>query len=397
MAAIRVLVVDDEEAVVDVLTTLIGTDPSLELVGAAHDAEGGIRLAVERRPDVVLMDVRMPGGGGIRAVREITRRCPGAGVVAVSAHEDADTRIRMIGAGARDYVPKSESTDAILAAIHRSAPDGRTGRRRKPVDLEEVEARRTEQRTRVERVLRSRSVAVTFRPIADVETGAVVGVEARPDVAALPRRPFDAWAGEADAVGLLAELELAAVRSATVAIRSLPAGVFVSIEVGPSTVEASTFRRSIRAAIGPRLVLGISELSHPDVGLLAALAPLRERGVRLELRDVGTNVAELEQLADLAPEFLRLDRGLTDGVETDPIRHAVVAGVVGWASTIDAAVIAAGVTSRIQAEELAALGVRLLQQEADPPLHLADLVAGALGFTDPAPTDHADPEERDPR
>src|SRR5919201_576299 len=214
MAAIRVLVVDDEESVVDVLTTLIGTDPSLQLIGAAHDAERGIQLAVEHTPDVVLMDVRMPGGGGVRAVREISRRVPGTRVVALSAHEDEDTRIRMIGAGARAYVPKSESTDAILSAIHRTARSGRSRGRPRRARSGPVPDRRQEQRSRVERALRTGGVATTFRPIVDLDTGSVVGVEAQPSVAAMPPRPFDAWIGDAEAIGLTIELELAAIRSA---------------------------------------------------------------------------------------------------------------------------------------------------------------------------------------
>jgi DNA-binding NarL/FixJ family response regulator len=383
MAAIRVLVVDDEESVVDVLRTLIGSDPSLELVGEAHDAERGIQLTLEREPDVVLMDVRMPGGGGVRAVREITRRYPRAGVVALSAHEDDDTRIRMIGAGARDYVPKSESTDAILAAIHRTASTGRSASRRarsaSAGTLEELEERRTEQRVRVERALRSGSIATTFRPIVDLETGVAVGIEAQPQVAVLPRRPFDAWIGDAEAVDLLVELELAAVRSAREAIHALPGDVFVEIEVSPSTALEARFRSSIRSSVAPRLVLTISELSNPSADLGESIASLRERGVRLTLGDVGPNVAGLGHLATLAPEFVRLDRGLTDGVQRDPTRHAVVAAVAACAREAGASVVAEGVTDRSQAEELRSLGVQLAQEELGPPQHLSDLVTRGLG------------------
>ncbi|HEX6581106.1 MAG TPA: response regulator, partial [Actinomycetota bacterium] len=97
---IRVLVADDEETVVDVLRALIGSDPSLRFVGAAHTAEDAIEMTARERPDVVLLDVRMPGGGGLRATREITKRCAPTKVVALSAHQDSDTVIGMISAGA---------------------------------------------------------------------------------------------------------------------------------------------------------------------------------------------------------------------------------------------------------------------------------------------------------
>ncbi len=386
MAAIRVLVVDDEEAVVDVLRTLIGTDPSLELVGAAHDADAGVNLALLEKPDVVLMDVRMPGGGGERAVREIRDRFPSASVIALSAHEDEDTRIRMIGAGARDYVPKSESTDAILAAIHRSAPKGRRSRRRTGRSGPEAsEQRKTEQRSRVERALRSGSVATTFQPIVDLETAHVIGVEAQPQVAMLPQRPFDAWRGDAQAVDLLVKLEVAALRSALAALPSLSDDVFVELEVTPRTAEDSRFHRAIRDVWAPRLVLAVSELSHPGTGFAASIAPLRERGVRLTLADVGADIAGLGQLVSLWPEYVRLDRALTDGIDADATRHAVVAAAVGWSSKAGAAAIADGVNSVAQMEELIRLGVRLAQGgKLGRTRHLADLAAHGLDPVSPA-------------
>jgi EAL domain-containing protein (putative c-di-GMP-specific phosphodiesterase class I)/CheY-like chemotaxis protein len=391
MDPIRVLVVDDEESVVDVLRSLIGSDPSLRLVGAAHDAESGIALAVEERPDVVLMDVRMPGGGGVRAVREITKRYPAASVVALSAHEDEDTRIRMIGAGARDYLPKSESTDAILEAIHRSAGRGEGSRRRGARRLRASDERREEQRARVERALESGCVTAAFQPIVDLETGEVIGVEAQPHVAMLPSRPFDSWVGDAEAVDLLTKLEVAALRAALTALPALPDELFVEIEVSPATAELSRFQRVVRDAWAPRLVLAISELSGPGASMATALEPLRQRGVRLTLADVGAGMGGLEHLAALWPEFVRVDPGITEGIHLDGARHAIVAAVVGWATKGGADVIAEGVTSFPQLEELGRLGVRLAQGDRlSPPRHLADLLAHGLASLEPGWRDEGD-------
>jgi DNA-binding NarL/FixJ family response regulator len=379
MDPIRVLVVDDEEAVVDVLRSLIGSDPALRLVGAAHDAEAGIALTIEERPDVVLMDVRMPGGGGVRAVREITKRFPDANVVALSAHEDEDTRIRMIGAGARDYVPKSESTDAILEAIHRSARRGKGGGRRSRAHrLRASDQRREEQRARVERALESGCITTSFQPIFDLETGEVAGVEAQPHVSMLPNRPFDAWAGEAEAVDLLAKLEIAALRAALTALPELPEPLFLEVEVSPSTARSTRFQRAIREAWAGRLVLAVSELSVPSADLAAALEPLRTRGVRLTLADVGAGMGGLEQLVTLWPEFVRLDRGISDDIHLDGARHAIVAAVVG-ATKGGAQVLAEGVTSLSQLDELGRLGVRLAQGDRlAPARHLTDLMTQGL-------------------
>jgi DNA-binding NarL/FixJ family response regulator len=121
---IRVLVADDEETVLEVLAALIATDPSLALIGTANDAEGAIDVARTEFPDVALLDVRMPGGGGQRATREIRRRSPSTRVIALSAHEDWDTVLSMLRAGALGYVAKGDSTEEILKAIHRCTRGG---------------------------------------------------------------------------------------------------------------------------------------------------------------------------------------------------------------------------------------------------------------------------------
>src|SRR6185436_19820211 len=117
---IKVMVADDEESVRDVLEALLSSEPEIELIGKAADAEAAIELACSKLPDVALVDVHMPGGGGPRATREILRRSPPTRVVALSAHEDVSTVLTMLRAGAVGYVVKGESTDQILSAIHRT-------------------------------------------------------------------------------------------------------------------------------------------------------------------------------------------------------------------------------------------------------------------------------------
>jgi EAL domain-containing protein (putative c-di-GMP-specific phosphodiesterase class I)/CheY-like chemotaxis protein len=377
MSGIRVMVVDDEDSVVEVLRALIGSDPALRFVGAAKDAERGIQLALEERPDVVLMDVRMPGGGGVRAVREIARRCAPTKVVALSAHEDVDTKIRMIGAGAEAYIPKSESTDEILRAIHRSMdgadPPATTDlHRRAPVE------RREEQRGRVEQALRSGSITAAFQPIVEAATARAVGVEAQPRVVMLPSRPFDQWAADAEAVGLLHEVEASAFRAALKALRRVPADRWLEFEVTPATARSTAFQQLIGRGAAGRVVLAFSELSPPPEGFESALLPLRERGVRVCLADVGSELASLDLLVRMRPEFVRIDRALTDDVDRDGSRHAVVAAVVAWADEVGAEAIAEHVSSEGQLRELERLGVRFAQGDhLGPVRHLSELRAEA--------------------
>ncbi len=102
-ATVRVLIADDDPVMRMLLGAIARGDPALELVAEAADADEAIALAVEHRPDVVLLDVEMPGGGGLRAAREIRAVLPDARVLGLSAHSDDAA---MIAAGADGYVVK---------------------------------------------------------------------------------------------------------------------------------------------------------------------------------------------------------------------------------------------------------------------------------------------------
>jgi EAL domain-containing protein (putative c-di-GMP-specific phosphodiesterase class I)/CheY-like chemotaxis protein len=368
-ARIRVVVADDEETVVDVLRTLIGSDPSLHFVGAAHNAEDAIEMAVRERPDVVLLDVRMPGGGGLRAAREISKRCAPTKVVALSAHEDSDTVIGMISAGASAYVPKGDSTDKILRTIHRTI-DANYASADQPPQLMLISPllpRRTQQSTAVAKAILDGAITVEFEPIEDLATGRVVGFDARPRIATLPHRSYDNWLADAEAADLLLDIEMAAFRASLLALAAIPDDLFLEFEVTPSTLTEGRFRRAIRRQIGSRIVLGLSPLAPVDASVLGAagptgiLATLRGRGVRLAARDVGPGFAGLRHLTLLSPELARLDETLVRSLGQSFSTHSIVAALVACTSDVGARLIAPGVDSEEQLQELRNLGVDLVQ------------------------------------
>src|SRR5438309_8240036 len=103
---VRVMLADDDAYVREALAGLIGTESSLDLVGQARDADEAVELARRLHPDVAVLDVRMPGGGGPRAARAIREACPRTQVVALSAHDDREAILEMIRAGAVGYLVK---------------------------------------------------------------------------------------------------------------------------------------------------------------------------------------------------------------------------------------------------------------------------------------------------
>src|SRR5207302_1972234 len=118
---VRVLVADDDRDVREALAGLIATESSMDLVAEAGDAGQAIELARRLRPDVALLDVRMPGGGGPGATRAIRADSPRTQVVALSAHDDREAVLEMIRAGAVGYLVKGLPGEELLTAIHRSA------------------------------------------------------------------------------------------------------------------------------------------------------------------------------------------------------------------------------------------------------------------------------------
>jgi len=121
---LRILIADDEPEMRETLVGLVSTDPGLELAGVAEDAEEAVEVARVTRPDVALLDVSMPGGGGPRAAQGIRWRSPRTHLVAFSLHDDRASIVDMLRAGATGYVVKGASCEEILDAL-RWAAQGR--------------------------------------------------------------------------------------------------------------------------------------------------------------------------------------------------------------------------------------------------------------------------------
>jgi DNA-binding NarL/FixJ family response regulator len=115
--ALRIVLVDDHPVVRAGLRALIGTIDDLEVVGEASDGEAAVREVQLLRPDVVLMDVRMPGVDGVEATRRIRAAAPETAVLVLTMYDDDATVFTAMQAGARGYLLKGAEQDEITAAI----------------------------------------------------------------------------------------------------------------------------------------------------------------------------------------------------------------------------------------------------------------------------------------
>ena len=121
---IRVLVVEDQRTLAGALQVAFGAQPDMDCVGAVRTAEEAVALAVASSPDVVLMDIRLPGAAGIEATRRVKAACPQVRVLILTADATPARLAAAADAGASGFLAKDSPFPAILAAI-RAPVDGK--------------------------------------------------------------------------------------------------------------------------------------------------------------------------------------------------------------------------------------------------------------------------------
>ncbi|MGH1525669.1 response regulator [Leifsonia sp. L25] len=114
---IRVVVADDQAIIRDGLVTVLGLLPDVEVVGAAADGAEAVALAVAERPDVVLMDLRMPVLDGVGATERIVREAPGSAVLVLTTFADDESILTALRAGARGYLTKDAGRAELASAV----------------------------------------------------------------------------------------------------------------------------------------------------------------------------------------------------------------------------------------------------------------------------------------
>jgi two-component system response regulator NreC len=117
MGKIKLLLADDHAVLRAGLKALLNAQPDIEVVAEAADGKETVRKSHEFAPDIILMDITMPGLSGMEATQEIKKQHPEIKILALTMHEDIDYLSRMICAGANGYVPKKVADTELLEAI----------------------------------------------------------------------------------------------------------------------------------------------------------------------------------------------------------------------------------------------------------------------------------------
>ncbi|HEY2790048.1 MAG TPA: response regulator transcription factor [Gaiellales bacterium] len=118
---IRIVVIDDHTIVRDGLVQLLHSHADLEVVGAGGDGAAAVALCLAHHPDIVLMDLSMPGMDGVEAARQIVAQAPGVQIVVLTSFMDRDRIVAALGAGAIGYLLKDAEPEELIRGIRSAA------------------------------------------------------------------------------------------------------------------------------------------------------------------------------------------------------------------------------------------------------------------------------------
>ena len=250
--------------------------------------------------------------------------------------------------------------------------------------LDPVGATVAAERAQVERLLRTRAFAPILQPIFDLDDERLFAVESLTRFAGDPPVPPDAWLARAHRAGLGVELELALIEAALAQIERLPAHAMLTVNAGPEVLASPHIAAVLACTTPGRVVLELTEQAVVDdyPQLADALVELRGLGVRLAVDDAGAGWSSLMHILKLAPDYIKLDRQLTNGIDIDPVRRSLAAALGVFADETGAVIIAEGIETAGELATMRELGIRLGQgyQLARPaaPDDLEAAIAGGI-------------------
>jgi EAL domain-containing protein (putative c-di-GMP-specific phosphodiesterase class I) len=204
---------------------------------------------------------------------------------------------------------------------------------------------RREKVARIEGVLSDDQLSTVYQPIHRLKDGRCVGFECLSRFSALPPRSPDVWFAEAAEVGLVIDLELAAIKKAVGGLPALPADCYLALNVCPETIASGRLLAALNSVPTERIVLELTEHAAIEdyAAVLAALDPIRRRGVRFAVDDAGAGYASFKHILTFQPDLIKLDVSLIRGIHDDRRRYALASALVSFARVARSAVVAEGV------------------------------------------------------
>ena len=335
--AYTVLIADDSAPTRRALVELLEDTPLLVCVAAVGDAEAAVAEARRSQPDLALLDVLMPGGGGLAAAVGIREVSPHTRVLAYSAAADRSTVVRMLRSGASGYLLKGTSAQEVIDGLvhcaqgatalseglseHLVAEMGELGRAERAFG-----AAAKARHERLADLLKPGASTPVYQPVVYLQSGELAGYEALTDFGEGPSSTEDIFR-EAHEVGLGVELELHTARLAVAGFRAELArapGLYLAVNASPGLLYRPALLEVLSELAAESVVVEITEQRQFESydQLRDAVYLVHERGMRVAVDDTGSGFAGLQRLVDVRPEIVKLDKAITNEIDTDAPRRA---------------------------------------------------------------------------
>ncbi len=335
--AYTVLIADDAVATRRVLVELLEETSDLICVAAVGDANAAVAEAARSRPDIALLDVMMPGGGGLSAALGIREVSPQTRMLAYSVSSDRASVIQMLRSGARGYLVKGAAAQDLIEGLRRCA-NGYTALSEglsEHLVAEMGELGRAEQadsaaaKARYERFLKllePGGSTPTYQPVVNLRTGSLAGYEALTSFGNQLGSSTEEIFREAHQVGLGVELELHTARLAVNGFSREMArsqDTYLAVNASPGLLYRPALLEVLSQLPADRVIVEITEQRQFDsyVQLRETVRLVHDRGMRVAVDDTGSGFASLQRLVDVRPEIVKLDRALTAQIDSDAPRR----------------------------------------------------------------------------
>jgi EAL domain-containing protein (putative c-di-GMP-specific phosphodiesterase class I) len=371
--AYTVLVADDAAATRKGLVELLDEISDLVCVAAVADANAAVAEAARYRPDVALLDVMMPGGGGLSAAQQIREVSPQTRMLAYSVSSDRASVIQMLRSGARGYLVKGAPARDLIDGLRRCA-NGYSALSEGLSDhlvAEMGELGRAEQadstaaRARYERLsklLEPGGSTPNYQPVVNLRTGGLAGYEALTRFSDQPGWTTEEIFREAHHAGLGVDIELHTARLAVKGFSpemSRSPGTYLAVNASPGLLHRPELLEVLSQLPAERVVVEITEQRQFDSydQLRETVRLVHDRGMRVAVDDTGSGFASLQRLVDVRPEIVKVDRTLTGQIDTDAPRRAMVTAIRHFADDMGITVVAEGIEREEQLIVLRDIGV----------------------------------------
>ncbi len=362
----RVLIVDDDTAVLQSSALLLSKVGFV--VDTAESGDEALRMLNERSYNAICSDINMDGMSGLDLLRAIRERDLDTPVILITGGPSLQTAIDAMAWGAHRYLLKPVTPKEMIETVSRAVLLADLARlKREALALRGVHGAALGDEAALHAAFTSAlgKIRMVFHPIISISERRSIGFEALMRSGEPTLANPEALINTAELLNRVGELTHAVYSEIARRAAALPPGRLLFVNVHPPDLLEPALHGigSPLAPFADRIILEITErTSIEKMGdLSGVVADLRRLNYRLAVDDLGTGYAGLASFTQLNPEFVKLDRSLVEGIDTNPVKQRVVRAMNALCADLKMRVISEGVETNAEKDMLRSLGADLIQ------------------------------------